>query len=356
MPRGDAEKLKADTEDGYTRIADLLLEALIAAPMTAIELRIIMFVIRRTYGWAKQKDPNSGKADVMTAEDIARGLCVSPRTVERPLTGLVRNGILLRMPVEFERRGVRCAYGVNTHLDEWGSGPDWALFRAQLREAQQGEAYTQSSVVPVRWIAYRQYAEERSANTLDSVVTEPAKPSAAGTHDPLIDSSYKQVGGDIPSPEPEPKPDPDRPPSTAHGRKLPDAHMILSNYTALAQAVREVYGKHWQLHQQQDFVADAGAALDEPGCTITEQDAIDALRGDGKPLPGDRGDWWIGKLCKSRAAAARQDPAAATDPILAEFIRLHGQRPEDIFDLQDWSQKLAAFRQERTAVATGAAR
>ncbi len=185
MPRGDAEKLKADTEDGWTGIANLLLEAMIAAPLTGIELKIMLFVIRRTYGWAKKNNPNSGKAAVMTAAEIARGMCVSPRTVERPLTGLTRNGLLLRLETEPGKLGVPLAYGINTHVDDWGSGPDWSLFRTQMREAKQDEVYTLNSVVPLRRIAYRQYAAERIADTLQSVSGQALKPTAAAADEPL---------------------------------------------------------------------------------------------------------------------------------------------------------------------------
>jgi phage replication O-like protein O len=275
MPRGDAEKLKADTEDGYTRIANLLLEALIAAPLTAIELRIILFVARRTYGWAKPKDHNTGKADVMTADDIARGLCISPRTVERPLTGLVRNGLLLRMPLEFEKRGVRCAYGVNTHLDEWGSGPDWSLFRTQLREAQQADAYTLASVVPVRWIAYRQYAEERSASTLPSVVTGPLSPTPAGAPEPLTASSYNQG-------------------EEREGETTLDYSHMAACHDPFCSAVVKYFHDVKPPPEAQTYALEMKAQLSAPGAGITEEQVLAELETCNGPHAGGEMDQRFG--------------------------------------------------------------
>jgi hypothetical protein len=127
-------------------------------------------------------------------------------------------------------------------------------------------------------------------------------------------------------------------------------HILLSNYPALSQAVREVYGTHWGLRQQQAFVAAAARALELPGCTVTEQEAVEALSGDGKPAPGRRPEWWIGDLCTAKRATKRllqrQDPAAASDPAIAECIRRHGPKPEDLFDLREWGEWLKGIRAE----------
>jgi len=89
-------------------------------------------------------------------------------------------------------------------------------------------------------------------------------------------------------------------------KRHPDHAMILQNYCRLRDTVVTIYGKHWTPTQVDDFTVDAGAAIDEPGCTVAEQDAIGALEGDNKPTPGRRGDWWVGDLCKARAAMQRE--------------------------------------------------
>ncbi|OED41232.1 hypothetical protein AB833_10080 [Chromatiales bacterium (ex Bugula neritina AB1)] len=46
--------------DGYTRIANELLDALIRSGLTKRELRVVLVVIRQTYGYNRSSDDISG--------------------------------------------------------------------------------------------------------------------------------------------------------------------------------------------------------------------------------------------------------------------------------------------------------
>lgn len=50
------EQRVADTDDGYTRIANELLEAILRANLTARQLKIAFAIIRKTYGFGKKTD------------------------------------------------------------------------------------------------------------------------------------------------------------------------------------------------------------------------------------------------------------------------------------------------------------
>lgn len=50
------ERQVADLDDGYTRIANELLEAVMAADLTARQLKVVLAVIRKTYGFGKKLD------------------------------------------------------------------------------------------------------------------------------------------------------------------------------------------------------------------------------------------------------------------------------------------------------------
>lgn len=50
------ERRVADTDDGYTRIANELLEAIAGADLTARQLKVMIAVIRKTYGYQKKLD------------------------------------------------------------------------------------------------------------------------------------------------------------------------------------------------------------------------------------------------------------------------------------------------------------
>lgn len=50
------ERRVADTDDGYTRIANELLEAVMCADLTARQLKVALAVVRKTYGFGKKFD------------------------------------------------------------------------------------------------------------------------------------------------------------------------------------------------------------------------------------------------------------------------------------------------------------
>jgi len=50
------EQRVADTDDGYTRIANELLEAVMSADLTARQLKVALAIIRKTYGFGKKVD------------------------------------------------------------------------------------------------------------------------------------------------------------------------------------------------------------------------------------------------------------------------------------------------------------
>lgn len=62
---GKKEQRVADTDDGYTRVANELLEAIAGADLTARQLKVMIAVIRKTYGFQKKSDRI---ADIQIAE------------------------------------------------------------------------------------------------------------------------------------------------------------------------------------------------------------------------------------------------------------------------------------------------
>lgn len=50
------ERRVVDTDNGYTRIANELLEAVMSADLTARQLKVVLAVIRKTYGFGKKLD------------------------------------------------------------------------------------------------------------------------------------------------------------------------------------------------------------------------------------------------------------------------------------------------------------
>lgn len=93
-------------EDGYTRIANELFEALIQAPLTDRERRVALAVIRLTYGWNK-------KADRLADSQIA-DVCHLPR---QKVNG-IKQDLLAKKVLRVEGPG----YGllsINKCFNEW---------------------------------------------------------------------------------------------------------------------------------------------------------------------------------------------------------------------------------------------
>lgn len=75
------------TENGYTRVANELLEAIMRAPLTAREFRVILAVARETFGWAR-------KAASMRTSRVATLTGMQPTKVARAIRALKARNVL----------------------------------------------------------------------------------------------------------------------------------------------------------------------------------------------------------------------------------------------------------------------
>src|SRR5215470_5896377 len=76
-------------EDGHTRIANKILEAIALVPMSARELKVVLAIIRRTYGW-------NTKTATITAYSIAELTGIDRTHASRTLKRLIDRKILIR--------------------------------------------------------------------------------------------------------------------------------------------------------------------------------------------------------------------------------------------------------------------
>ncbi|MGD0336044.1 MAG: replication protein [Candidatus Omnitrophota bacterium] len=85
------ENLKANpqAEHGYTKIANELLDALIKYPFNGSELRILLAVIRNTYGWKKTKD-------VIPFSQLSKCTHIDLRYIKRLIKRLVKDNVLFK--------------------------------------------------------------------------------------------------------------------------------------------------------------------------------------------------------------------------------------------------------------------
>lgn len=94
-------------EDGYTRIANELLDAIIRAPLSKREMKVVFAVIRKTYGFGKKED------DLGLAQ-LAKMTGLHKPDVSNTVSDLVSKRVLNRQPGK--RRHV---IGVNKTWTEW---------------------------------------------------------------------------------------------------------------------------------------------------------------------------------------------------------------------------------------------
>ena len=54
--RGDFVMANPQLENGYTKISNEIFDAMVRWKFSSYEYRILIFLIRKTYGWNKKKD------------------------------------------------------------------------------------------------------------------------------------------------------------------------------------------------------------------------------------------------------------------------------------------------------------
>ncbi|MGE1562103.1 replication protein [Pantoea septica] len=101
------ERRVADLEDGYTRIANELLEAVMLAGMTQHQLLVFMAVMRKTYGFNK-------KVDWVSNEQLSQLTGMLPHKCSAAKSALVKRNI-------FTQEGRLT--GINKELNEWKNEP-----------------------------------------------------------------------------------------------------------------------------------------------------------------------------------------------------------------------------------------
>jgi len=109
MPKGDRAIFKADTDDGFTRIANLILEALSMVRINSTQTGICLFLLRRTYGWNRSQD-------AVPLGDFAAACGTSKTYVSRQLADLLHKKIILRLAYE---PGKTSVYAFCTNVAEW---------------------------------------------------------------------------------------------------------------------------------------------------------------------------------------------------------------------------------------------
>ncbi|MEQ8235183.1 MAG: replication protein [Syntrophomonadaceae bacterium] len=112
MPKGDREIFKADCEDGYTRIANLILEAIPLARLNGVQTAICLFLWRRSYGWNRD-------ADAISLTEFATACGTSKNYISRQLKELMDKNIIHRRDHNYGHIPI---YAFTTCIAQWCKG------------------------------------------------------------------------------------------------------------------------------------------------------------------------------------------------------------------------------------------
>jgi len=94
-------------EDGYTRIANELYDAILKHKFTMVETKLVLTIIRKTYGYQKQSDAIS-LAQFEAITKLSRGNC------SRSISKLIKRNIIKKSG-KYRKK----YYSINKHYREW---------------------------------------------------------------------------------------------------------------------------------------------------------------------------------------------------------------------------------------------
>lgn len=105
--------MSRDVEDGHTRINNEILEALYQGDLSAREMRCVLFLIRKTYGWGQ-------KTDSISLSQWAEETGMDQGHVRRTLKGLIERNIMIRESSSGGRNKAS-VYKFNKYFETWKS-------------------------------------------------------------------------------------------------------------------------------------------------------------------------------------------------------------------------------------------
>ncbi len=105
----DEEMLKQDLEHGFIRVPNPIMETLMVTKINATQLKICMFISRRTYGWNKSEGP-------ITLTEFAAACNTSKAYISKQINELIDMRIIRRI-----RRQGRLYYHMESDLTLWCS-------------------------------------------------------------------------------------------------------------------------------------------------------------------------------------------------------------------------------------------
>jgi len=96
-------------ENGFVRIASEIIDALVSYRVPGEQMQCLLFIIRKTYGYAK-------KEDMISNSQFCKATGLKSPNVSRAITGLVNKKIVIK-----KDNGKVPIYQFNKHYNQWAS-------------------------------------------------------------------------------------------------------------------------------------------------------------------------------------------------------------------------------------------
>ena len=95
-------------ENGFTPIANEILEILVKACLLGSEYQVVLFVIRKTYGWKK-------KYDIISLTQFELGTGLSRPTIVKTLKNVLIKNVVVKTPLP----SGKYAFSFNKDYEKW---------------------------------------------------------------------------------------------------------------------------------------------------------------------------------------------------------------------------------------------
>jgi phage replication O-like protein O len=95
-------------ENGFTPIANEILEMLVNACLLGSEYQVVLFVIRKTYGWNK-------KHDIISLTQFEKGTGLSRPTIVKTLKNVLIKNLIVKTPLPTGK----WAWSFNKNYETW---------------------------------------------------------------------------------------------------------------------------------------------------------------------------------------------------------------------------------------------
>jgi phage replication O-like protein O len=159
-------KINPQLEDGFRQINTDVLNALIKAKLTAVELSVVLAVISKTWGYRK-------KADAISISQLAEATGYTGRAIQKSNVSLIEKRILL---ISVSKRVYRGSplndYSLNKHYDTWIL-QDKKRVNAGSRGEQTGKLRVNAGTPTIYNIQYKRdilsYISPDKSNAVNSI-------------------------------------------------------------------------------------------------------------------------------------------------------------------------------------------